>query len=122
VTKARILVVDDEAQAREILSRLLERRGHRVTGAASAEEARRVAAASPFDLILLDHVLPGATGLETLRELRRLVGAPVYLMSGYADEDFKEDARLVGAAGFLSKPLDFPAIEALVDGLPEAHT
>jgi CheY-like chemotaxis protein len=120
VTKARILIVDDEAQAREILARLLERRGHLVTCAGSAEEARRVAAGAPFDLVLLDHVLPGATGLATLRELRGLVGAPVYLMSGYADEEFREDARLVGAAGFFSKPLDFPAIEALVDGLPEA--
>lgn len=121
MTKARILVVDDEAQAREILSRLLERAGHAVTGAASAEEALRLARGGGFDLILLDHVLPGASGLETLRELRRLCGAPVYLMSGYVDDAFQEDARLVGAAGFLSKPLDFPAIEALVAGLPEAR-
>lgn len=116
--EARILVVDDEAQAREILTRLLERLGHHVTAAGSAEEARRLAQERRFDLVLLDHILPGATGMETLRELARLgQGAPVYLMSGYADEEFREDARLIGAAGFLSKPLDFAALEALVGAL-----
>jgi CheY-like chemotaxis protein len=117
---ARVLIVEDESQLLEVMSRLLEQRGHSVAGAGSAEEGQRRLAESSFDAVLLDQVLPGVTGTEALR---RLVGAgrgaPVYLMSGFTGDELREDARLLGAAGFVSKPIDFPSLYALLDALPE---
>ncbi len=118
MTAARLLLVDDEAANREVVSSVLERKGHSIVCAESAEAALELLARERFDLVLLDHVLPGATGTEALRPFLRLTKAPIYLMSGYADPDFRKDALLLGAAGFLPKPLDYPALEKLVEALP----
>ncbi|MDX6769432.1 MAG: response regulator [Elusimicrobiota bacterium] len=115
---ASVLVVDDDAPSLEIVARMLESKGHRVTLALSAERARAVLAALPFDAVLLDHVLPGATGTQCLREFRALTKAPLYIMSGYTDPEFQRDALLLGASGFLPKPLDFAALGALLEALP----
>ena len=114
-----MLVVDDERPNIEILSRALARAGHRATGADSAESALAALAAGLFDLVLLDHVLPGATGMQSLGALRKVTKAPIYIMSGYTDDDTRKDALLLGAAGFLPKPLDSAAIFALLEALPE---
>jgi DNA-binding response OmpR family regulator len=115
---ARILVVDDERLSVEMLGRYLSAKGHRVSGAGSAEEAAGLLRAGDFDLILLDVVLPGATGLQALAVLRRLSRAPIHMMSGNSDDDARHDARLLGASGFFGKPLDLGAVTALIDGLP----
>lgn len=119
VKGAAVLIVDDEALGREMLANFLERLGHRPTGAGDAEKAAAALAAGRFDLVLLDHVLPGITGLEALRRLLKLTEAPIYLMSGFTGEELREDARLIGACGFLSKPLDLKAIEGILAALPE---
>ena len=115
---ARLLVVDDEEPNREILTRLLEQRGHHVTCAGSAEDAGALLRHERFDLVLLDHVLPGVTGAQALREFLPLTKAPIYVMSGYIDEDFRKDALLLGAAGFLPKPLDFAVVDVILQALP----
>lgn len=118
MTAARLLVVDDETSAREIMTRVLERKGHRVACAASAEEAEPLLRRGSFDIVLLDHVLPGVSGMQALQTFRPLTKAPIYVMSGYTDPEFRKDALLLGAAGFLPKPLDFVALEALLEALP----
>lgn len=110
--------MDDDAPSLEILKRLLAKRGHRATTASSVDAARVLLTAGSFDAVLLDHVLPGATGVQALREFRTLTKAPLYIMSGYNDPDFQKDALLLGASGFLSKPLDFAAVTALLEALP----
>lgn len=116
---ASILVVDDEVASRELLARVLEQKGHRAVCAGSAEDAKELLAAERFDLVLMDHVLPGITGLQALGELKGGARAPIYLMSGYVDAEFQKDALLLGAKGFLAKPLDYAALDAAVAGLPE---
>lgn len=116
---AQILLVDDEGANIEILRTALERRGHCATGVSNAEAAASALSAASYDLVLLDHVLPGMTGMQSLGKLRALTQAPIHIMSGYSDDDTKKDALLLGAAGFLAKPLDLAAIFALLDGLPE---
>jgi CheY-like chemotaxis protein len=118
VTGARILLVDDDAPTVEVVARFLRGRGHRVESAGSAEGAAARLAGEGFDLVLLDVVLPGKTGLQALAELRALTRAPIHVMSGNSDDDSREDARLLGAAGFLPKPLDLPAVAALAAALP----
>jgi two-component system phosphate regulon response regulator PhoB len=69
--KAAILVVDDSADYRRIFSRILASAGYRALTAASAEEARLVLKTTPPDAALLDWNLPGDSGLELAREIRR---------------------------------------------------
>jgi two-component system OmpR family response regulator len=116
---ARVLVVDDERGIIEMLLRSLENEGHLGAGAENVEEAARALRAGPFDLVLLDNVLSGATGMQSLGKLRTLTEAPIYMMSGYYDDDTRRDAQLLGATGFLAKPLDIAEILALLAALPE---
>jgi DNA-binding response OmpR family regulator len=119
VTKARILVVDDETGVYEILARAFAAKGHSCAHAESAEAAEKALEGGSFDLVLLDHVLPGATGMQSLQRLRALTKAPIHLMSGYTGDDTRDDALLLGAAGFIPKPLELAGLFALVDALPE---
>lgn len=115
---ARILVVDDERISLEVIARYLATKGHRPACAASAEEAAEALRAGAFDLVLMDVVLPGRTGLQALAELKRLTPAPIYIMSGNNDDESGKDALLLGAAGFFGKPLDFAEIFKAIDALP----
>ena len=120
VRGARILVVDDEPAAVEILTRYFEASGHRVAGAGSAEAAIEALRGGAYDFVLLDVVLPGLTGLQALAQLRTLTPAPIHVMSGTNDEEMRTDARLLGASGFFGKPLDLAAILAAIAELPPA--
>ncbi|NNN05173.1 MAG: response regulator [Elusimicrobia bacterium] len=117
---ARILAVDDEPANVEILARYLASKGHVVTGAGDGEQALAAMKERSFDLVLLDLVLPGRTGLEIMAEILSLTRAPVVAMSGQSDDDTRHDAMLLGATGFLPKPLDLTALCALIDALPES--
>ena len=114
-----MLVVDDEAAHVEVLLRALEMKGHDGAGAPSVEEAAKLLAAGPFDFVLLDHVLPGKTGMESISRLKTLTRAPIHIMSGYSDDDTRRDAELLGADGFQGKPLDLDVLYAALAALPE---
>ncbi len=112
-------MVDDETLNVEIITRSLAGKGHQCVGAGSAEAAASALAAGACDLVLLDHVLPGATGMQSIGRLRGLTKSPIYIMSGYSDDDTRQDAMLLGATGFLAKPLDMSALIAVIDALPD---
>ena len=116
---ARVLLVDDEIQILEIMQRALAQRGHQATGADCAEAAKAALSAATIDLVLLDHVLPGVTGMQVLGKLITLTKAPIYIMSGYTGDDTRKDVMLLGATGFLPKPIDLAELFALIDALPE---
>ena len=116
---AHVLVVDDEHAIIEIVVRALAQRGHRGTGADGAEAAASALSAASYDLVLLDHVLHGTTGMQALHRLKALTKAPIHIMSGYAGDDTRRDVLLLGAAGFLPKPIDLAELFALIDALPE---
>jgi DNA-binding response OmpR family regulator len=119
VRGASILMVDDEKPSVEILTRYFALKGHRVTGAGSAEAADVLLRRERFDLVLLDIVLPGRSGLQSLADFRKLTNAPLHVMSGDGDEEARKSALLLGAAGFFPKPLDLAEISAVIDALPE---
>lgn len=97
-----ILLVEDEPALRKLGERLLAHAGHRVLGAASAEEALEIAAREPFDLLVTDVMMPGRSGTELARDLvRARPDLPVVLVSGYAP-----DAPEASAGAFLAKPFD----------------
>ena len=120
--QARLLIVDDDRASAEILLRVLDSKGHCARAVENAEDAAKYLDEESFDIVLLDHVLPGATGMQSLGRLRKLTRAPIHLMSGYTDDETRTDAQLLGAAGFLPKPLDLASIFILIDALPERPT
>lgn len=111
-------MVDDERTSVEVISRFLGMKGHRVLGAGSAEEAAALLRAGPVDLVLMDIVLPGRTGLQALAEFKTLTKAPIYLMSGGDEQESRKDALLLGARGFFVKPMDLAEVAAVLEALP----
>ncbi|MBI5597947.1 MAG: response regulator [Elusimicrobia bacterium] len=114
-----VLVIEDDAGVSEVVRRQLERRGHTVTVAASAEEGLRQVASRAFDCILLDNGLPGDMGITALPELAARTQAPIIMITGYPNEDVVKDALLLGAKAFLPKPLDLAELERRIVQLCE---
>jgi DNA-binding NtrC family response regulator len=115
----RILVVDDEPELREVLSKRLGFWGFECRGAADVGEAERELESFEPDLVLSDVVMPGASGLQLLRRLksgkrRRL---PVVLMTAHGTVDAAVDAMKEGAEDFLIKPVDDGKLRAVIDGV-----
>jgi len=106
----RLLVVDDEPSILAAFTRYFGGLGHEVTPVSSAEDALAATQKEKFDIIFLDNVLPGMSGLRAIPELARHTGAPILMMTGHFDEELKKDALLIGAADLLPKPLDFEAL------------
>lgn len=126
---SRILIVDDESQVRLMLSTCLERAGFDVYEAVDGEEALKINAATPVDLIVLDLLMPGKEGLETLMSLRKDSERPqIIAISGgarAAGEDFLPAARKLGADKTLRKPFHndelIEAIHELLQGAGARH-
>ncbi|MBC7293979.1 MAG: response regulator [Thermoleophilia bacterium] len=104
--RRRVLVVEDEESVRAYVARVLTRAGYEVVEAAKAGQVAQVNALWPTgpDLLVTDLVMPGLSGLELAREMRRrFPGLPVVFMSGYSDRDLGELAQ-EPAVVFLQKP------------------
>jgi DNA-binding NtrC family response regulator len=105
MSKAAILVVDDEAEIREGLELLLTSEGYEVHPAETAEAGLLQLEARPFDLILLDVSLPDRNGIELLRELRQRDSFPAVIMiTAYGSIDMARAAFKNGALDYITKP------------------
>ncbi len=98
-----IMIVDDNAQLRELLGMYLTDAGYDITEAGDAESALAGMRARAIDLMVLDVVLPGRSGLFVLEEIRRSSRMPVLLISSLAESEIAW--KTLGADGFLRKPL-----------------
>lgn len=101
-----LLVVDDDTRLRELLRRYLSENGFRVTTAADGGEARRQLAGFSFDLIVLDVMLPGESGLDLTRDLHRERRLPVLLLTAMAEPEDRVNGLELGADDYLSKPFE----------------
>jgi two-component system cell cycle sensor histidine kinase/response regulator CckA len=102
----RILVADDEAGVRAFLRAVLEDRGYEVIEAADGKRALEEARAGHLDLAIMDLVMPGLEGIETIQALRKEApGIAIIAMSGAFGGQFLEVARRLGAQAVLKKPL-----------------
>lgn len=114
-----ILLVEDESLVALALSRKLLALGHRVCGmAATGEKAVALAQATSPGLILMDIRLAGKMdGIEAVRNIRCFSKVPVIFMTGYSEKAIEEAALALQPAVFLTKPLEFNGLEAVIGGL-----
>jgi two-component system phosphate regulon response regulator OmpR len=104
--KPHILVVDDDTRLRELLRSFLSRNGFRVTAAGHAAEARERLAVLDFDLIVLDVMMPGETGLEFAAELRRTDNVPILMLTAMGEPKDRIAGLETGVDDYLGKPFD----------------
>ena len=103
----KILVVDDEPSNRNILSQELNHKGYLVDAASDGSEALRKVGSSRPDLIILDYMMPGLSGLEVLKELRkREEDIPVVMITAYGTVDRAVEAMKEGAYDFITRPFE----------------
>lgn len=106
-TSADILVVDDDARLRALLQRFLTEQGHRVAVAGDATEARAAIEAMAFDLLVLDVMMPGETGLQLAEHLRREGHeTPILMLTARGAPDDRVAGFEHGADDYLAKPFD----------------
>jgi two-component system, OmpR family, phosphate regulon response regulator OmpR len=106
LSEPHLLVVDDDARLRGLLRRYLSDSGFRVTAAADAGEARSNLASFAFDLVVLDVMMPGESGLELTRALRAEGHIPVLLLTAMAEPEDRVNGLEQGADDYLSKPFE----------------
>jgi DNA-binding NtrC family response regulator len=113
--KIRVMVVDDDAVLRKLVSDQVARMGFDSTPAQSGEEALEALAKSDFDVMLLDIRMPGLSGLDTLREARKLEDAPeIVMLTADTSLGTGIEAMRLGAYDYLTKPATLDEIEAII--------
>lgn len=117
--KASVLVVDDEEQFLDVFSKRLEGRGLKVDKATTGEEALKRVKDKDFDTIILDMLMPGISGLDTLKRLKEEnPDAQIIILTGHATVEKGVEAIKAGAVDFLEKPVD---INKLLDKIGDAR-
>jgi two-component system OmpR family response regulator len=101
-----ILVIDDDREIRDLLARFLERNRFRVTAARDGREARRAWAAGHYQLVVLDLMLPGESGLDLARWLRTLSNVPIVMLTAMGEETDRIIGLELGADDYLAKPFN----------------
>lgn len=116
----RLLIVDDNEQNREVLSRRLRRRGFDVLLANDGRAAVEMAGAERPDLILMDMNMPHVDGWEATRQIKALpevASVPVIGLTAHALEGDRERAIEAGCTDYHTKPVDFPKLLAQIETL-----
>ena len=110
MTRGSVLLVDDEPKIRHALTRALLDEGHEAIGTGSPAEALQLLGQRPFDLLVVDNLMPGMSGLDMIRELVANAGATerpqILMMTAYATVDSAIEAMKLGALDYLQKPFE----------------
>jgi DNA-binding response OmpR family regulator len=106
---AKILIADDSETILLLLRTRLEMEGHEVSTAVDGQEVvDKVDAANPPDILLLDAMMPGKSGIDALRELRATgIETPVLIVSAHTEGGNGTDHADLSISGYISKPIDF---------------
>jgi DNA-binding response OmpR family regulator len=116
-----ILVIDDDASVREVVSEMLRLEGHEVIIAENGRDAVPLLSARHIDLVITDLIMPEKEGIETISEIRRSDSRiPIIAISGggrLGPGDYLETARYIGADATLAKPFARQELLAAIDAL-----
>ena len=114
----RLLVVDDDELNRDLLSRMLFRNGYEVVTAASGPETLEILDSQPVDLVLLDVMMPGISGIDVLQRIRTKFPAndlPVIMVTALPESEGMVTAMRMGANDYMTKPVDFAVALARIE-------
>ncbi len=120
-----VLLVEDTEDNRHMMRKLLEMSGYRVLEAINGEEAVRTASEKIPQIILMDLSLPLIDGLAATRRIRSLPGlesVPIVAVSAHDTADFHAEALAAGCNAYITKPINYPELEDIVNGLLTSHT
>ncbi len=122
MSAARILIVDDEPDIRELIGDILADEGHEVVRAADAASAREARSQNAPDLILLDVWMPDTDGVSLLREWRDsgTLDCPVVMISGHGSVETAVEATRLGAFDFIEKPVSMARLMVTIENALEA--
>ncbi|MCK7543265.1 response regulator [Marinobacter bryozoorum] len=118
--RGNALIVDDSSTARIILARLLEKADLTSKGVGSAEDALSLLQHEHFDLIFLDHLLPGMNGFDALEKLKarpETRDIPVFMYTSQNADRYLQDARARGAAGVIGKQVEREQLIQMIDAI-----
>lgn len=120
---ARILIIDDEVQMRDISSQIFELEGHEVATSADADDALFKIKNNKYDVLLIDLVLPGKmNGIDIIRQARiNLPRAHIIAYSGFSGQDITEKVIRAGADSFITKPFKRRELVDLVNAYLERN-
>lgn len=111
--RARVLVVDDEASIRDLLSKTLALADYEVETVPDAATALDRLHAAAYDLLIADLKMPGMDGLTLIRQVKRIqADLPVIIITGFSSESSAIEAVNLGVAGYLTKPFRVPQVLA----------
>jgi two-component system, OmpR family, phosphate regulon response regulator OmpR len=103
---AHILVVDDDQRIRDLIARFLFEAGYRVSTAADAKGARAAMRGLSFDLVILDVMMPGESGLELARDLKQISQVPICMLTALADPEQRIAGLEAGVDDYVGKPFE----------------
>ena len=114
----RILIVDDEEPICELLKDTFRKQGHLVLAETSGEKALETARSEPFDVVFLDIKMPGLNGVETLKQMRRILPKAEFIMiTGFAASELVDESLSSGAFVCLSKPFSLNQLTDMIEDL-----
>jgi len=105
-SKAHILIVDDDDRIRELVKQYLNDYDYLVTTANSAEDAKKKIDIVKFDLIVLDIMMPGQSGLEFTNQNKKKIGTPIILLTAKGEATDRIEGLEIGADDYLAKPFE----------------
>jgi len=118
MSQARILLVEDETNLRRTVTDLLKSEGYAVESSGDGLEAQKMALSQPFDLIILDVMLPSRNGFDVCRHLRKNgVNVPILMLTARSELNNKVQGLKAGGDDYLTKPFETPELQARVEAL-----
>ena len=118
MSRARILLVEDETNLRRTLSDLLKSDGYTVESSGDGLEAQNLALSQAYDLIILDVMLPSRNGFDICRHLRKSgVNTPILMLTARSELNNKVQGLKSGGDDYLTKPFETPELQARVEAL-----
>ena len=104
--KAHILVVDDDDGIRSLVKKFLNENDYLINTAGTAEEAQRKIEIVKFDLIILDIMMPGKSGLEFIQDYKKQIDTPIILLTARGETSERVEGLEIGADDYLAKPFE----------------
>ena len=104
--KAHILVVDDDEGIRNLVKKYLNENNYLINTASNAEEAQRKIKIISFDIIILDIMMPGKSGLQFLNDIKKIIDTPVILLTAKGEAKERIEGLETGADDYLAKPFE----------------